>query len=152
MVISDLRDVLEHRDAVAERLWRAWWEPNGAALSDVEAALDQVLAAEGFPFTLVATREGRFAGTVTAIQSDIDDRPELGPCLAALWVEPEARGQGISRLLVAAVLARLAERGLSQVYLAAKPHLRGFYEMGGWTLVESGVGEDHLDVFSRALP
>lgn len=152
VVIGDLRDAPEHSAMVADRLWRAWWEPYGEALSAVETALREVVAVEGFPFTLVATRGGRFMGTVTGIQLDIHERPDLGPCLAALWVEPEARRQGVAGMLVAAVLARLSGHGFGQVYLSAKPHLRGFYEASGWTLVESDVGEDHLHVFVRALP
>lgn len=110
------------------------------------------MAAQGFPFTLVATRDGQFVGTVTSIQTDIHQRPELGPCLAALWVEPAARGQGIAQQLIAAVLSRLASRGFRQVYLSAKPPLRHFYEAAGWSLMESNLGDDMLDVFVRALP
>ncbi|MGB3336168.1 MAG: GNAT family N-acetyltransferase [Devosia sp.] len=150
--IDDLREEPEHRPAVADRLWHAWWKPYGHALSDVEAALGEVLAAQGFPFTLIATRDGRFLGTVTGIQSDIHQRPNLGPCLAALWVEPEARGQGMAQLLMAAVLERLYAHGFDQVYLSAKPHLCGFYQSRGWSQIESDVGDDRLGVFVRALP
>lgn len=146
--IVDLRDAREHFGAVADRLWRAWWDH----LSDVEAALQEVVDAEGFPFTLVATRDGRFVGTVTGIQSDIDERPDIGPCLAALWVEPEVRGQGIAEVLVARLLERFSAQGFKRVYLSAKPHLHGFYQARGWTLVESEVGQDRLGIFVRALP
>ena len=71
VAVRDLRVTPEHRATVADRLWRAWWEPYGETLSDVESALSDVLAAETFPFTLVATRDGQFIGTVTGIQSDI---------------------------------------------------------------------------------
>ena len=152
MIIDDLRQQLAFRPIVAERIWRAWWEPYGATLADVESALDDVLRAQDFPFTLVARADGRFMGTVTAIQSDIAPRPDLGPCIAALWVEPEARGQGVARDLVNAALRRLGEAGHTAAYLAAKPHLHGYYAQRGWTVVERAVGDDRLDVFSRALP
>jgi hypothetical protein len=93
MIIEDLRQHLVFRPLVADRIWRAWWEPSGATLADVEDALGAVIAAESFPFTLVALCGDRFVGTVTAIQSDIAARPDLGPCIAALWVEPEMRGR-----------------------------------------------------------
>ena len=150
--IDDLRDLPSHAAAVADRIWRAWWEPYGSSLADVEGALSEVMAAEGFPFTLVATRDGQFVGTVTAIQTDIHQRPDLGPCLAALWVEPAARRQGIARMLMAAVESRLSWHGFGKVYLSAKPPLREFYEAAGWALIESDVGDDHLGVFVRALP
>lgn len=149
--ICDLREAIEHRPALADRIWRAWWEPYGEPLSDVDAALDTVLSATEFPFTLVAIRDGTFIGTATSILSDIDARPHLGPCLAALWIEPEARGQGVAGMLIAAVLRRLSSQGFGQVYLSAKPHLRGFYERQGWTLVETDIDDDNQDVFVRAL-
>ncbi len=149
--IGSLQDFPSHFDTIADRIWRAWWEPYGEALPDVETALRAVMAAEQFPICLVATTEGRFVGTVIGIESDIYERPELGPCLAALWVEPQARGQGIAGRLIDSVLARLAALGFDEVYLSAKPPLAGFYRTRGWTLFESDVGEDHLDIYRRAL-
>ncbi|KRA99406.1 hypothetical protein ASD83_02455 [Devosia sp. Root685] len=149
--IHDLRAAMTHRSVVADRIWRAWWEPYGEPLSDVDAALDTVLSATKFPFTLVAIRGGAFAGTATSIMADIDARPGLGPCLAALWVEPEARGHGVAGMLISAVLELLSIQGCRQVYLSAKPHLRGFYEKNDWTLVESNIDGDKQDVFVRAL-
>ena len=151
-LISSLRDHPRFRTDVSDRIWRAFWEPYDSSRADLDAALDEVVAAQGFPFTLVAHWGDQFAGTVTAIQSDISARPHLGPCIAALWVEPEARRQGVARQLVAAALHRLAELGHRQAYLPAKPHLRDFYVRGGWTLLEQQVGDDSLDVFARALP
>ncbi|WP_052731855.1 GNAT family N-acetyltransferase [Devosia geojensis] len=93
--IVDLRAARWFRDIVAERIWRAWWAPYGAALSDVEAALDECLAPGDPPFTLVARAGERFLGTVSGITSDLDARPQLSPWIAALWVEPDERSRGI---------------------------------------------------------
>ncbi|HTM79242.1 MAG TPA: GNAT family N-acetyltransferase, partial [Devosia sp.] len=87
MSIVNLRDVPHMRAVVADRIWRAWWQPDGAALADVEQALGAVLDAHGFPFNLVATEDDKFLGTVTAIASDLAARPDLSPWIAALWVE-----------------------------------------------------------------
>lgn len=152
MIIADLREQLDWRPVVIDRIWRAFWEPYGASLADLNAAMDDVLASQGFPFSLLALHKGRFLGTVTAIQSDIAARPDLGPCVAALWVEPEARGRGVARDLVAAALSRLSATGHERAYLAAKPRMHDYYVGLGWLLIERGVGDDSLDVFSRALP
>lgn len=144
--IRDLHDVMIHRSVVAERIWRAWWEPDGQSLADVDEALDMVLSETDFSFTFVAVSNGRFVGTATSIQADIDARPDLGPCLAALWVEPEARGRGVAAALMSAVLERLSSLGFAKAYLSAKPHMRGFYEKNGWRLVESDIDRDHQDV------
>lgn len=149
--IRDLREAPQYLNEVADRIWRAWWEPDGRRLAEVEAALRDVIAEPGFPFSLVATRGGQFAGTITSISSDISARPALGPCLAALWVEPEARGQGVAGLLSAMAQQRLIDHGFERVYLTAKPSMRGYYQPRGWTRIESDIDADHLDVYVRTL-
>lgn len=150
--IDNLRDAASHRATVADRIWRAWWAPDGRSLAEVDAALAAILATEGFPFSLVAHAEDQFLGTVTAVMDDIPDRPHLGPCLAALWVEPEARGEGIGEAMMVALCSKLKRLGFGKVYLSAKPPMRDFYAQRGWTLIETGVSKDDLDVFQRALP
>lgn len=151
MKIVDLRAAPQCLDIVADRIWRTWWAADGHSLADVAAALAEVLASDTYPFTLVALHEGRFAGTVTSIETDIQARPHLGPCLAAFWVEPEARGQGIGDRLAQALLDRLADQGRDRVYLSAKPAMRRYYQGRGWTMIESDIDRDHQDVYMRAL-
>jgi GNAT superfamily N-acetyltransferase len=149
--ILDLRDAPRFFGDVADRLWRAWWEPYGKTLADVEAALQAVVSATDYPFTLVAARGGRFLGTVTSITDDIDARPDLGPCLAALWVEPEARGRGIGDVLAAVLMQRLSASGFEHVYLSAKPRMRPYYLARGWSMIESDIDGDHQDIYVRQL-
>lgn len=153
IAVLDLRQVPEYWATVADRIWNAWWRPYGAVLADVEVALAEVAAGIDFPsFTLVAVDDGTFVGTVTVIKDDIEARPDLRPCIAALWVDPASRGQGVGARLVKAACARLSRAGFPRVYLGAKPPLRRYYSSHGWTLLESGIGADNLDVFVRALP
>lgn len=153
IVVRDLQDVPAYRSIVADRIWRAWWEPYGAVRSELEKGLDQVAAAADFPsFTLVALDKHNFLGTLTAIRDDIEARPNLEPCIAALWIEEPTRGQGIGQTLIEAACARLSATGFSQAFLAAKPPLHSYYSLLGWQLVEKDVGDDRLGVFCRALP
>lgn len=147
--ICNLKDEISYRDTVIDRIWNAFWRPYGAERVAVERALDDVLAADGFPFTLVALDNGNFAGTVTSIEHDVSGRPDLFPCVAALWVEPSFRGKRLGHRLVDAALIRLAEAGRGSAYLPAKQPLRRYYLDMGWTLVEETVGPDLLDIFQR---
>lgn len=149
--ILDLSDVPHFLNTVADRLWRAWWAADGHSLADVEAALHVVIEAKGYPFTLVAARDGQFLGTVTSIMDDIEARPDWGPCLAALWVEPEARGHGIAEVMAGALMQRLAAKNFERVYLSAKPKMRTYYLLRGWTMIDSDIDADHQDVFLREL-
>lgn len=147
MIIVDLREAPQHFATIADRLYRAWWADSGAALTDVEAALMGSLGATDFLFGLISNVEGDFAGTVSAIASDVAERPELGPWIAALWVEPERHGQGIGEQPMAHAVARLRRQGFEKVYLCAQASLRSYYLERGATLIEDCVGEDGLDIF-----
>ncbi len=149
--IHDLKAAPQFLPVVADRIWQEWWRPDGRSLGDVEAALGDIVAAKDFPLTLVAARGETFLGTVTGIASDIPARPDLGPCLAALWVEPSARGQGIGMALSSALLERLTSQGHRYVFLSAKPTMRTYYLLSGWTMIESDVDAEHQDVYVREL-
>jgi len=147
--IVNLRDAPQFLPLVADRIWRAWGKSDGQSLAEAEQELTDVVAAIPFPFTLVALSNGIFAGTVTAIASDLDERPELTPWVAALWVEPEFRRAGIARDLVERAVQTMLAQGHAQVYLYAIPALQEFYLSLGWTLLEEKFGNYGIDIFVR---
>lgn len=98
--ISDLRERPEFFDTVADRIWRAWWEPRGHPLSAITGRLSENPAGPGIPIALIAHRGDEFLGTASLIASDLDERPRYSPWVAAVWTEPDARGQGIGCALV----------------------------------------------------
>lgn len=151
MEIVDLKERPQYFDVVADRIWNAWWRPGGAVLGDVEGALSAVIASTGFPFTLIGVEGEDFAGTVTCIAIDIAARPHLGPCVAALWVEPDRRGCNLGTRLVELARQRLVAAGFEDAYLSARRPLRSYYRGQGWELIEEDVGSDALDIFKRAL-
>ncbi len=145
--IDVLMEASSHFHTAADRIWRAWWEGQGVSLGDIEQRLAGVVGSTEGEFGLAATCGDVFAGVCLAIQSDLDQRPDLSPWIAALWVEPEFRSRGIARRLVMDAIAQCAARGTDIVYLCARPRLREFYLAMGWRLLEEGVGADQLDVF-----
>ena len=152
MTIEDLKSAPMHLDTVANRIWHAWWKADGHPLEAVQAALAEIVAGtSGFPFTLVAISDGRFAGTVTAIQHDFADRPAYAPCLAALWVEPGMRGRGLGSQLMNAATERLEAGNFTHVHLGARREMRPYYLNHGWDLVEERIGPDELDAYVRVL-
>lgn len=150
--IVHLRDAMSLFPDVADRIWRAWSKPCGESLAEVEQELAGVVAAATFPFTLVATSDGVFAGTVTAIATDLDERPELTPWIASLWVDPPFRGSGIARALVDRATMAMFAQGFPHIYLYAIPELRTFYRHLGWHLQEERFGKLGVDIFIRRAP
>jgi GNAT superfamily N-acetyltransferase len=151
--ISDLRQCPEFFATVAERIWRAWWEPAGHPLAYIQTRLRENLNEAPIPFALVAHESNEFLGTASAIASDAAERPQFTPWVAAVWVEPHARRRGIGGALVNRAALDCFALGFGRSYLCARPHRSGFYEKLGWTMIERHVGPDQLNVLIRdAVP
>jgi len=147
--ISDLRQCPKFFDTVADRIWQAWWQPNGYPLDYISTRLRENMEATPIPFALVAHDGEKFLGTSSVIASDLEERPQLTPWVAAVWVEEDARRRGIGAALVNRAAQDCFALGVSRAYLCARPRMTGFYEALGWTVVERNVGAHHLSVFIR---
>ena len=101
------------------------------------------------PLALVAHDSGTFLGTASLIASDLDERPDLTPWVAAVWVEERARGTGIGAALVERATQTCFALGFARAYLCARPRMTRFYERLGWTILERKVGRDQLSVFVK---
>jgi GNAT superfamily N-acetyltransferase len=151
--IADLRQQPQFFDAVADRIWQEWWEPNGYLLDHIRARLVENMQDTPIPLALVAHdasgTAGAFLGTASAIASDLDERPELTPWVAAVWVEETARGHGVGAALVDAAARACFALGFARAYLCARPRMTPYYERLGWTVIERKVGARQLSVFIR---
>ena len=147
--ISDLRQRPEFFDAVANRIWRAWWESRGFPLGYISGRLEENMDAEQVPFALVAHEGPAFLGTVSVIASDLEDRPHYTPWVAAVWVDPEYRERGVGRALVARAADDTFALGIERVYLCASKPRRNFYVRQGWLPIEEDVGEHSMIVFIK---
>ena len=148
--ISDLRQRPEFFDVVADRIWRAWWEPNGFPLEHITGGLAENMQDTPIPLALVAHGGGTFLGTASVIACDLDERSELTPWVAAVWVEENVRGHGVGAALVGAAAQACFALGFPRAYLCARARMTGFYQRLGWTLIERRVGPQQLSVFTRA--
>jgi GNAT superfamily N-acetyltransferase len=150
--ISDLRQRPEFFDVVADRIWRAWWKEIGTPLDYITDRLQENLNAEPIPIALVAHNGAEFLGTASVIASDLEERPQFTPWVAAVWVEPHARSRGVGGALVERAARDCFARGSARAYLCARPALTGFYERLGWIPVECDVGKHGLTVFVQDAP
>lgn len=144
--ISDLRARPGFVGDVADRVWNAWWRSKGVPLEYITGRVQENLVSTGIPLAIVAHHGDRFMGTASLIASDMDERPQYSPWIAAVWVEPECRGEGVGSALVNAAAQAAIGQGIEIVYLCASPANSLFYERMGWQRVETGVG--NLNIFS----
>ncbi|MBS9477251.1 GNAT family N-acetyltransferase [Ancylobacter radicis] len=145
--ILDLRQAPDRAGVVADRVWRAWWRDEGVPLAVLRARLDESLGAgvAGIPTSFIACRGAAFLGTVALIACDLEARAHLTPWLAALWVEPHERGQGIGEALVGHAAAAAFAAGHAHLHLCATADNAPYYRRLGWRGIEADV--DGLDIF-----
>lgn len=146
--LSDLNHRPDFRATVADRVWRAWWADKGVALDHIDALVADNLNEDGFPFAIVAHAGDTFLATASVIASDMEERPNYSPWVAAVWVDPQHRGKGIGAAIVRQAAEQALKRGFETIYLCALPEKSSFYEQLGWRLLERDVGEHSLSVLT----
>lgn len=87
------------------------------------------------PLTLIAFLDGQPAGTASIYVHDLDARPDLSPWLAAVYVAPSFRKQGIGSKLVKAVESVAQKLQIGRLYLFT-PDQEHFYTNLGWSVLE----------------
>ena len=147
--VSDLRQRLEFFDTIASRVWQAWWKEHGFPLERIAGLLREHLDANSIPFTLVAHDGPTFKGSTLVIDSDMADRPQYSPWVAAVWVDAKYRKQGIGAALIDRAAQAAFAVGIGRVYLCATRVNSDFYLKRGWIKIEEDVGEDLLTVMVR---
>lgn len=87
------------------------------------------------PLTLVAFLDDEPVGTASLIANDMEDRPELSPWLASVFVLPTFRGRGIASALCRRVVEEAKRLGHKTLYLFT-PDQEALYAKLGWERFE----------------
>lgn len=150
VTISSLAAHPEFIGTVADRMWFAWWREAGEPLATLLGHLRD-FKTDAIPLGVVAHRGDDFVGSALLIDSDVEERPQYSPWLAALWVEPEERGRGMGERLSLRIVDEARALGFQSLYLCAVPEKSAYYLTRGWEEVERGVGPHKLVIFIRHL-
>ena len=90
----------------------ASWELEPPTLADMQARVEQVVSA-GYPW-LVAENHGRIGGYAYA--SSFRPRPGYRFCVEdSVYIHPDARGNGLGKLLLTALISECANKGFRQM-------------------------------------
>jgi predicted N-acetyltransferase YhbS len=150
--ISDLREQPAFYDTVADRIWQAWWKLDGYSFGQISERLAATMQGERIPFAIVAHDGGEFVGSTLGIVSDMSDRPQYSPWVAAVWVEPQHRLKQVGRALVGHAARTLFQRDFPRIYLCSSAKRLNFYTRQGWLPIEHDVGEHHQTVYIMDAP
>lgn len=87
------------------------------------------------PLTIIALSNDELLGSASLIEHDMDDRLELTPWLAGVFVAPEHRRKGIGAALVRRIMDEATSLQVSKLYLYTVDST-AFYASLGWSLAE----------------
>lgn len=130
---------------VAQWLWNAFWRSSGRSFGQTLDAVKHSVVAPNLPRTFILLVDDVPAGTVSLAEHDLDERPDLTPWLAGLYVAPDQRGHGLAGMLIKMVEQECRIRGIPTVWLYTNTAER-LYERAGWRTVE--LIDHHATLFS----
>lgn len=137
ILIRPLREVPGAGRLLAQAFKDAW--PEFFADRSAEEIERQMFEeGDGLPVILVASVDGRVAGTVALRARSVETHEHLSPWVTGLWVAPDLRGLGLGHDLLRAITAEAAARGFREVY-AVTNTARALFEKMGWVAVEEIV-------------
>jgi GNAT superfamily N-acetyltransferase len=121
---------------VAGWVWGEFWRRRGHTLEQTIATVSETVTAPDLPQTYVLLVEDRPVGTASLAARDLEERPELTPWLAGVFVEPHSRGRGYAGRLTAHVEDVCRGRSIATLWLYTRTAER-IYARCGWRTVES---------------
>ena len=83
---------------------------------------------------LVLLKDEKLIGFISMFPHDGDERKDLSPWYATMYVKEEHRGKGYSKILNDAILEEARKRGHKKIYLKTK--LENYYEKFGAKYIE----------------
>ncbi len=118
-------------DIVAGWAWNEWFRGRDKPFEFVRDRGASIIAADGFERCFVLLEEGVPVGMASLVHHDLEERPELTPWLAGVYVDPAFRGRGYGVRVVRQVEAAAREAGVGTLWLYTGT-AAGLYRRLGW--------------------
>jgi GNAT superfamily N-acetyltransferase len=100
--------------------------------------MEEHLGKKQIPTTFVALADEKPIGSASLVDYDMEDREDLTPWLASVYVVPEYRRRGIASALVGRVEEEARALGVETLYLFTWDQER-LYARLGWSVLERTV-------------
>jgi len=134
--IGHLYEYPAHLQTVARWIHEEWWSDKpGHSVESMATRLREASGRDRIPLSLVALLEGCPVGTVNLVVNDNEQRDDLTPWLAALYVLPEHRGKGVGSKLVRSLTSEASRLGIREMYLGTD--IPQYYRKLGAKMFES---------------
>lgn len=113
-----------------------WWaQRRGWTVEKTKYYMEHCFHKDRLPMTLVAFNEqNEEVGMCQLNYQDLDVRPDIYPYVAKVFVEPNSRGNNITKLLLAEAIKEAKRLGFKTIYLYTKH--QNLYDKYGWEIIE----------------
>lgn len=136
--VFNIKDKLEYLDEVATLEYLEWAsKPNENSKQRIENKINKIinnLDRNNF-CKLILLKDDKLIGFISLFDTDGDEKKELTPWYATMYVKKEYRGNGYSKILNKSILNEARKRGFNKVYL--KSDLNNYYEKFGAVYLEN---------------
>ncbi len=137
--IYNIKDKLEFIEEVATLTQREWGEKNldeDEFKIRVQRSINRIKnnLNNQYYCKLILLKDDVLVGFISIFETDGDERTDLKPWYATMYVKKEFRGNGYSKMLNDAILNEARIRGFDRLYL--KSDLVNYYEKFGAKYIE----------------
>lgn len=141
-------DLLKNHPEVIPKLSKIWHEVLGKiwmpeiGIEEIESLYNEELSGD-MPLTYIALYDEFCVGSCT-LQLNDDVRPDLGPWIESVVVDPKYQKQGIGKMLLDATVEKAKELGFKKLYLFAfDPMIPEYYKRFGWKTIGMNKFKSH---------
>ena len=137
--IYNLKDKLQYIDEVAFLTQKEWGQKD-LSEKEIELKVKNKILKIKSNFSnpnyckLILLDNDILIGFISIFPTDGDERTDLSPWYATMYVKEKYRGKGYSKILNDAILAEARKRSISKLYL--KTDLENYYEKFGAKFLE----------------
>lgn len=141
-------DLLKNHPDVIPELSNIWHELLGKiwmpeiGIEEIESLYYEEMKLD-MPLTYIAL-DGEISVGSCTLQLTDDVRPDLGPWVESLVVDPKYQKQGIGKMLLDVTVEKAKELGFEKLYLFAfDPTIPAYYQRFGWKKIGMAEFKSH---------
>ena len=138
MKIYNIKDKMEYLEEIALLTQKEWGKYSNEEefKNKVNIKINKIKNNLDNPYycMLILLDDDKLVGFISMFETDGEERQDLKPWYATMYVKKEYRGKGYSKILNEAILKEAKNRGFNKIYL--KSDLLNYYEKFGAIYME----------------
>lgn len=151
IALKQLSECPEHLEIVGLWIYEQWWSKRCDSPEAVFSWLRTHSKLDTVPYSVIALAEDEPVGSCCVIENDCIHRPQYAPWVAAVYVRPDFRRQGIASMILNEAAAVAARAGIKGLFIDCLALTASVYEKNGWSILEREVGDKESVVMLRKI-